>query len=73
MDLEAAGDAVVFYPDNMQAESTERRLGRLLKNYAAGAQQFDREWDSWLDFLGCPLGGVRGGSLEAAGPSARSA
>lgn len=52
LDLEAAGDAVVFYPDNMQAESTERRLGRLLKNYAAGAEQFDREWGPWLDFLG---------------------
>lgn len=52
LDLEASGDAVVFYPDNMQAESTERRLGRLLKNYAAGAEQFDREWAAWVEFLG---------------------
>lgn len=54
LDLEAAGDAVVFFPDNLQAESTDRRLSRLLKNYAAGAAQFQREWGAWRDFVGAP-------------------
>lgn len=52
LDLEAAGDAVVFFPDNLQAESTDRRLSRLLRNYAAGAAQFEREWATVRDFLG---------------------
>lgn len=51
LDFEAAGDAMVFFPETMHAESTDRRLTRLLKNYAAGVAQFDREWGAWRDFL----------------------
>lgn len=48
---ESAGDALVFFPDNMQAESIERRTSRLQRNYAAGKEQFEREWPAWEEFL----------------------
>ena len=48
---ESAGDALVFFPDNMQAESIERRTSRLRRNYAAGKEQFEREWPAWEEFL----------------------
>lgn len=48
---ESAGDALVFFPDNMQAESIERRTSRLRRNYVAGKEQFEREWPAWEEFL----------------------
>lgn len=52
LDAEAAGRAVVFFPDDMRVESTERRLNRLNANYLAGQVQLDREWDAIASFLG---------------------
>ncbi len=51
LDAEEAGNAVVLFPDDMRAESTERRLERLNANYLAGAKQVEREWGAWIDFL----------------------
>ena len=48
---ERAGDALVFFPENMQAESIERRTSRLQRNYAAGKAQFEHEWPRWAEFL----------------------
>ncbi|AWB83706.1 patatin family protein [Corynebacterium liangguodongii] len=48
---EAAGRAVVLFPDDMQVESTERRLARLDANYLAGERQVEREWARWEKFL----------------------
>lgn len=51
---EAAGNAVTFFPDNMQAESIERRPSKLQRNYSAGQAQFEREWEAWREFLAAP-------------------
>ncbi|WP_259916305.1 patatin-like phospholipase family protein [Corynebacterium sanguinis] len=51
LDAECDGRAVVLFPDDMRAESTERRLERLNANYLAGMEQVQREWDGWIEFL----------------------
>ena len=51
LDAERDGRAVVLFPDDMRAESTERRLERLNANYLAGMEQVQREWDGWIEFL----------------------
>ncbi|PAT04831.1 patatin family protein [Corynebacterium sp. NML 150383] len=56
---ERAGDALVFFPDNMQAESIERRPSKLQSNYAAGQAQLEREWERWVEFLAAPAPSLR--------------
>lgn len=51
LEAERDGRAVVLFPDNMLAESTERRLERLDANYLAGQEQVEREWETWIGFL----------------------
>ena len=51
LELEAAGQAQIFFPDNMLVESTEMAVDKLNANYAAGARQVAREWPAWQDFL----------------------
>lgn len=51
MRQEAAGNAYVFYPEHMGVESTEMRVEKLKANYAAGADQVEREWPAIRDFL----------------------
>ena len=49
--LEKAGQAKVFYPENMRVSNTERRLSRLRESWASGMEQTQREWDDWMRFL----------------------
>lgn len=51
LDLESAGKAQVFFPDNMMVESTEMKAEKLRANYAAGQSQVEREWPQWEAFL----------------------
>lgn len=51
MRQEEAGNAYVFSPEHMGVESTEMRVERLKANYAAGADQLEREWPAIRDFL----------------------
>lgn len=49
--LEKAGQAKVFYPENLRVSNTERRLSRLRESWASGMEQTQREWDDWMRFL----------------------
>ncbi|MCX2162403.1 patatin-like phospholipase family protein [Corynebacterium auriscanis] len=49
--LEQAGQAKVFYPENMRVSNTERRLSRLMDSWRSGMEQTHREWDDWMAFL----------------------
>lgn len=49
--LAAQGDAYVFYPEHMMVENAEFKVPKLQKNFAAGKEQFDREWEAVKDFL----------------------
>ncbi|WP_165164427.1 patatin family protein [Corynebacterium qintianiae] len=51
LDLEQAGQAYIFFPENMMVESTERNVAKLNANYAAGEEQVEREWPQWREFL----------------------
>lgn len=51
LDLESAGKAAVFFPEEMMVESTERNVAKLRDNYAAGTAQVEREWGAWREFL----------------------
>ncbi|WP_426707502.1 patatin family protein [Corynebacterium auriscanis] len=50
-ELEQAGQAKVFYPENMRVSNTERRLSRLMDSWRSGMEQTHREWDDWMAFL----------------------
>ncbi|WP_426718199.1 DUF6363 domain-containing protein [Corynebacterium auriscanis] len=50
-ELEQAGQAKVFYPENMRVSNTERRLSRLMDSWSSGMEQTHREWDDWMAFL----------------------
>lgn len=49
--LESDGKALVFYPDDMRIQNTERNLQKLKQSFNAGMAQTVREWDSWMEFL----------------------
>ncbi|WKD57993.1 Patatin-like phospholipase [Corynebacterium capitovis DSM 44611] len=51
LDLEAAGQAQLFFPDSMQVEATELNVAKLKENYVAGEAQVEREWPQWERFL----------------------
>ena len=51
-ELEAKGQALVFYPEKMNVSNTERRLDRLKQSWRDGLEQTKREWDTWMEFLG---------------------
>ena len=51
LELEKAGKAYLFFPDDMQVTSTERNVEKLHANYAAGMRQVEREWPAWEEFL----------------------
>lgn len=52
LELEQEGRAKVFFPDAMSVDASERNVGRLNANYLLGKEQLEREWDSWMEFLG---------------------
>ena len=49
--MAAQGNAYVFYPEKMMVENAEFKVPKLQKNFAAGKEQFDREWDAIKEFL----------------------
>ncbi|MGV3160084.1 patatin-like phospholipase family protein [Corynebacterium sp. 32222D000AT] len=50
-ELERAGQAYLFSPEDMQVSSTERSVAKLRANFAAGARQVESEWPAWQEFL----------------------
>lgn len=50
-ELAADGQAYVFYPEQMMVENAEFKVPKLQKNFAAGKEQFDREWGAVKEFL----------------------
>lgn len=50
-ELESAGQALVFYPEDMRIQNTERRFAKLDEAWNLGLAQTRREWDSWMEFL----------------------
>lgn len=50
-ELEKNGRAVVFYPENMKIQNTERNFAKLEEAWDLGMAQTQHEWDSWMDFL----------------------
>ncbi|WP_115685001.1 patatin family protein [Corynebacterium senegalense] len=52
LELERQGRAQLFFPDDMQVSSTERKVEKLRSNYASGQRQMGREWPAWREFLG---------------------
>jgi predicted patatin/cPLA2 family phospholipase len=51
-DLEASGQAVLFFPDDMTVTNRTRDQAALQASFEAGAAQFDRELPALKDFLG---------------------
>lgn len=49
--MEAAGDAYVFYCDDITLSGTERDFNSLGRNFEAGYAQVKREWPRILDFI----------------------
>lgn len=49
--LESDGKALVFYPDDMRIQNTERNLSRLRQSFNSGMAQTVSEWDDWIEFL----------------------
>lgn len=49
--MEAAGDAYVFYCDDLTISGMERDLASLARNFEAGYAQVKREWPAMLDFI----------------------
>lgn len=52
LQLEKAGKACLFFPEDMQVTSTERNHAKLQANYEAGRSQTYAEWPTWKEFLG---------------------
>ena len=52
LELERAGRAHLFFPDDMQVASTERNVSKLRSNFEAGERQTEAEWPAWREFLG---------------------
>lgn len=50
-ELEKSGRAVVFYPENMKIQNTERNFAKLEEAWDLGMAQTQREWDRWMEFL----------------------
>ena len=50
-ELEKAGQAYVFYPENMRVSNTERCYSRLKESWESGMEQTRCEWDSWMEFI----------------------
>ena len=42
---------MVFYPENMKIQNTERNFAKLEEACDLGMAQTKREWDSWMEFL----------------------
>lgn len=51
LELERAGQACLFFPEDMQVASTERNHAKLQANYEAGRSQTYAEWPHWKEFL----------------------
>ena len=51
IDEAAAGNAYLFFPDEMGVESTELDAEKLRANYAAGQAQVERDWPAMREFL----------------------
>lgn len=51
-ELEAQGRAMVFVPEDLHINNTEKRRPRLERTYEAGLAQARRELPRWRDFLG---------------------
>ena len=49
--MEEAGDAYVFYPENLTLSGTERDYDALCPNFASGYRQIQREFPKLMDFL----------------------
>lgn len=50
-ELESAGQAKVFYPENMKIQNTERKFSKLEESWESGMAQTRKEWDAWMEFL----------------------
>lgn len=48
---EAAGNAFVFYPEDMQVSSTELNVEKLHRNYAVGEKQMEAQFPQLREFL----------------------
>ncbi len=51
VELENAGNAYAFFPENMMVENAEFKVHKLEKNFAAGEEQLEREWPAMKAFL----------------------
>ncbi|MDY5839366.1 MAG: patatin family protein [Corynebacterium camporealensis] len=51
LELEEQGRAYLFFPNDMQVTSTERKVPKLWANYNAGKAQMEEEWPAWKEFL----------------------
>lgn len=49
-DLEKAGQAKVFYPEDMRISNMERNFGKLQAAFNAGVHETNRAWDEWMEF-----------------------
>lgn len=52
LELEAAGDAMVFFPDGYLVNNQEKHVVKLARSYAAGEAQIARELPAWKEWLG---------------------
>lgn len=52
LELERQGRAQLFFPDDMQVSSTERKVEKLRSNYVSGQRQMEQEWPAWREFFG---------------------
>ena len=51
LDLEAAGQAYVFFSEDMKIQNTEINLSRLRATFDAGMRQTKRDWSEIMEFL----------------------
>lgn len=51
LDLESAGQAYLFFSDDMKIQNTETRLHRLQDTFQSGMRQVKRDWPAIMEFL----------------------
>ena len=54
LELEKAGQAMVFFPDGFTTSNGEKNIARLARAFADGQAQVARELPAWQEWLGQP-------------------
>lgn len=52
LELEASGDAMVFFPTGYTVPNSEKNVARLTRSFTEGAEQVRRELPAWREWLG---------------------